>query len=129
MNTNWTIHQLERRTDDGFVINVHWRYSMTDEDVHGKIYYADTYDVISYVQDYNNEFIPYEELTKEIVIGWIIEYLGESKLVDIENSLISQIEMQKNPPILRGLPWEVIQILDEPIIDELIIDEPIIDDV
>jgi hypothetical protein len=27
MKTNWTIHQLERKSDDGFVLNVHWRYA------------------------------------------------------------------------------------------------------
>jgi hypothetical protein len=110
MEKNWTIHQLERKADDGFVINVHWRYSMTAVSETDKIYHADTYSVTSYTQYLDDDFIPYEDLTKEIVVGWVIESLGEERMEDIENSLIAQIEAQKHPPILTGLPWEIVEI-------------------
>ena len=53
-------------------------------------------------------FIPYEDLTEEIVIGWIKETLGESEIYSIEESLARQIEHQKNPPPtpqVTPLPW------------------------
>jgi hypothetical protein len=107
MTTNWTIQQLERKANDGFVVNVHWRYSMTDVDEIGKYYYADTYSVASYSQDPEVEgYIPYEELTKEIVVGWVKDSLGEERLEEMEKSLADQIQAQKNPPILTGFPWE-----------------------
>ena len=103
---NWTIHQLERKSDNGFVLNVHWRLSMTDTDEHGKQYYADSYSVASYTQDESSEdYIPFEDLTKEIVVGWVEESLGEEQLQAMEQSLIQQIETQKNPPVIYGLPW------------------------
>ncbi len=115
MNKNWTIHQLERKSDDGFVVNVHWRYSMTDTDESGKQYYADTYSVASYSQDPEAEsYVSYEELTKDIVVGWVIESLGEERMAEIEKSLEDQIAAQKNPPILTGLPWEQTEVIPEP---------------
>jgi hypothetical protein len=103
MNKIWTIHELERQADNGFVINVHWRYSITDTGQAGKDYYADTYGVASYTQDTEAEsYIPYEDLTEGIVIGWVKESID---LEAIEKSLEDQIEAQKNPPILQGLPW------------------------
>lgn len=107
MEQNWTIHQLERKSDNGFVVNVHWRFSMTDTDETGKYYYADTYSVASYTQDEESEdYIPFEELTQEIVVEWVKETLGEEQLESMEASLVQQIESQKNPPIVYGLPWE-----------------------
>ena len=48
MNKIWTIHQIERKSDDGFVVNVHWRYAFaeTPEDG-GRQYYADSYGVVA----------------------------------------------------------------------------------
>jgi len=104
MEKKWIIHQLERTADNGFVVNVHWRYSMTDTDEADKTYYADTYSVASYTQDVESEdYIPYEELTKDIVVGWVKSSLN---MEAIEKNLIDQIESQKNPPIITGLPWE-----------------------
>lgn len=105
MEKIWYISQLERKAEDGFVVNVHWRLSMTDTDNSGKTYYADTYSVASYTQR-EEDVIPFEDLTKEIVVGWVKESIGEEALQSIENHLIQQIEAQKNPPILTGLPWE-----------------------
>jgi hypothetical protein len=114
MNKIWTIHQLERQADNGFVVNVHWRYSMTDIDETGKYYYADTYSVASYSQDPEAEsYIPYEELTKETVVGWVTASLGEERMAEIEKSLADQIAAQKNPPILTGLPWEQAEVIPD----------------
>jgi len=117
MTTNWTIHQLERKSDDGFVVNVHWRHSMTDKDESGKSYYADTYSIASYTQDPEAEsYVPYEDLTEEIVVGWVKTSLGEERIAEIEKSLADQIAEQKNPPILTGLPWE--PLLETPLVPE-----------
>jgi hypothetical protein len=105
MEQKWIIHQLERQADNGFVFNVHWRYSITETE-NGQTYYADTYSVASYSQDPESEnYIPYEDLTEEIVVGWVKDSLGEERLLEIETSLTQQIENQKNPPVLQGIPW------------------------
>lgn len=53
-------------------------------------------------------FIPYADLTEEIVIGWIKESLGENGIISIEECINGQIESQKNPPsspAITPLPW------------------------
>ena len=107
MKKTWTIHQLERKAEDGFVVNVHWRYSISDTDENGKLLYADTYSVASFAQDEEAEdYIPYEDLTEDIVIDWVKNSLGEEQFEQINISLVQQIENQKNPPIKTGLPWQ-----------------------
>jgi hypothetical protein len=103
MTKTWTIHQLERKSDDGFVLNVHWRYAMTDIDKE-KTYYADTYGVASFTENTESEsYIPCEDLTEEIVIEWVKASLD---METIEKNLSEKIDQQKNPPVLTGIPWK-----------------------
>lgn len=123
MEQKWTIHQLERKSDDGFVLNVHWRFSITETTEDGKNYYADSYSAASYQQDENAEgFIPFEDITEEVVVGWLKESLGEEQLESMKASLIQQIESQKNPPIVYGLPWGQ-ETVTPPITEEVITEE------
>jgi hypothetical protein len=55
------------------------------------------------------DFIPYEDLTEEIVIAWIKETLGENGIISIEACIQGQIDSQINPPqvpVNTPLPWE-----------------------
>jgi hypothetical protein len=54
------------------------------------------------------EFIPYADLTEEVVIAWIKETLGENGIISIEACINGQIESEKNPlvtPQNTPLPW------------------------
>jgi hypothetical protein len=44
-------------------------------------------------------FIPYDELTNDIVIGWIQQELGENGVNSIEACIQGQIDSQINPPV------------------------------
>ena len=93
---NWTIAQLERNSDNGFVVTVHWRYSLTED-----VFFAETYSVLSFTQE-SEDFIPFEQITEADVIGWVESSMD---MEAIQESLQLQIDSQKNPPILKGLPW------------------------
>jgi hypothetical protein len=117
MKQTWIIHQLERQATDGFVFNVHWRLAMS-ETVEDRNYYADTYGVIAFTQNPESlDYIPYEELTEEIVVGWVKESLGEEKLEEMEEMLSNRIENQINPPTLSGLPWQDVTQNNPPLTD------------
>jgi hypothetical protein len=45
-------------------------------------------------------FIPYDELTNDIVIGWIQQELGENGVNSIEACIQGQIDSQINPPVV-----------------------------
>ena len=93
----WTINQMERLTSDGFVVTVHYNVSATDD-----TYQASTYGTTSYTQTPGETYIPYEDLTQDVVVGWVQEALGKDT---VEASLQGQIDAQKNPVQESGLPW------------------------
>ena len=96
METVWSIAQLERNTSDGFVVTVHYRVNAVDGD-----YSTSTYGTVGYTQS-EESFTPFDELTEETVIGWVKESLDAET---VEAALASQIEAQKAPATVAGLPW------------------------
>jgi hypothetical protein len=96
MEFNWNIVQMDRLTSDDFVVTVHYSVTATYGD-----YSANTYGTVGYTQESDN-FIPFDNLTPEIVIGWVKDSLGQET---VEEALAAQIEAQKNPVQLSGLPW------------------------
>jgi len=93
---NWQIVQMDRLTADGFVVTVHYNVSATDGD-----YSASTYGTCGYTQE-SESFVPYNQLTEEMVVGWVQTSLGKD---NVEASLQGQIDAQKNPVQESGLPW------------------------
>ena len=93
---NWTIPQMDRLTADGFVVTVHYIVTATDD-----TYSASTYGTVSYTQE-SDKFVPYDQLTESIVVGWVQTSLGKDT---VEASLQSQIDLQKNPVQAAGVPW------------------------
>jgi L-aminopeptidase/D-esterase-like protein len=92
----WNVVQMDRLASDGFVVTVHYTVNAVDGD-----YTASTYGTVSYAQE-NKAYTPFANLTKEQVIGWIKDSLGQES---VETALIAQIEALKNPVKESGLPW------------------------
>jgi len=90
-----TIKQLERNTADDTVVIAHWGASLTDGD-----YSASAYGTQSFTRDENSpEFIAFEDLTEADVVGWLD--LDEN----LEANLQAQIDEQKTPTTVSGVPW------------------------
>lgn len=94
---NWKISTMDRLTSDGFVVTVHYVVTGVDGE-----YQSSIYGTIGYTQQPGETYIPYEELTEEIVVGWVQTSLGKDT---VESALQSQIDLQKNPVTESGLPW------------------------
>ncbi len=102
---DWMISQLECYAEKDklpeVVFNVHWRYTAKDGD-----YYADVYGSQVLNADDITDFIPYDELTKEQVVTWLVDTMGEEKIASFQDSLEDSIEQLKNPPVVTPpLPW------------------------
>ena len=96
---NITIKQLERNTAGDEVITAHWGASVVDGD-----YSANSYGTQSFSRDENSpEFIPFEDLTEADVVSWLT--LDEG----LETNLLAQIEEQKTPSTVTGIPWGVVE--------------------
>ena len=98
MNYEWNVVQMDRLTSNGFVVTVHYKVNAVDGD-----YSASTYGTVRYTQ-VKGSYVPYADLTKNEVVGWVQESLGKDT---IEKGLATQIEAQKNPVQETGLPWAV----------------------
>ena len=93
----WTISDMNRLTSDGFVVTVHYNVSATDG-----TYSANTYGTVGYTEQPGETYIPYDQLTEAVVVGWVQNSLGKDT---VEASLQSQINAQINPMQIAGLPW------------------------
>lgn len=98
MNTayTWTIDSCDRYTADGIVLTVHWTVAANDG-----TYTSSAYGSIGLEQP-GNDFIPYDDLTPEIVIGWTQDRLD---VPAIEAALQAQLDEQAAPTKATGLPW------------------------
>ena len=98
----WTIANLERNVADGGVTVAHWRVTES-ETVGEDTYTASSYGTCGFTPDASAEdFIAYDDLTEEVVMGWVHEEVSQE---DTEAALAANIEGQKNPVSADGMPW------------------------
>jgi len=95
----WTIANLEYNNDaDKGVVIAHWRVTEEDGD-----YTASSYGTASFEPDASADgYVAYDSLTEETVIGWIKDSMDYAK---VEAGLTANIEAQKAPATLAGMPW------------------------
>jgi len=97
----WTISTMEHNTADGGVIVAHWQCTEVDGD-----YSARAYSTQSFTYDASSpDFIPYDDLTEEVVLQWVFDAMGTEEVTRIQDSLTANIEEQKNPTTQDGVPW------------------------
>jgi hypothetical protein len=95
----WNIANLERHTADGIVYTVHYTVNANDG-----TYSAGAYGSLG-LEAPESDPIPFNELTPEIVVGWVKEKFGDEKVAEIEAALQAQLNEQKAPTKATGIPW------------------------
>jgi len=97
MEYTWEISALECKVKEGdlndVIYTIHWRYRATDL-VEEKEITTDTYGSTVLSTPEAVSFIPYEDVTKEIVIGWLDSTVD---VTEIQARLAEQINLQINP--------------------------------
>lgn len=105
-NFTWNVTNLYTQTIDGkedYVVLANCETIGVDGE-----YTASVPNVIEFSTEEVTTFIPYADLTEEIVVGWIKEVLGENGIFSIEASIQGQIDSQITPPVSpqnTPLPW------------------------
>jgi len=95
----WKIANLERETQDGFVFCCHYTISANDG-----TYSAGAYGSVGFERP--ESLIPFDDLTKEVVIDWVKEAIGgEEKVTEIEAALQAQLDEKHAPTKASGVPW------------------------
>ena len=94
----WAIANLERETADGFVYTAH--YTLNAED---GTYSAGAYGSLGLERPDN--LIPFDDLTEEMVVGWVKDKFGDEKVAEIEAALQAQLDEKHAPTKAAGVPW------------------------
>lgn len=105
MTTTWRIYNLERQIADGLVIKVTYGYVVEN------LGFLDRkVGTIELTGDPTSpDFVPYENLTEEIVIDWVKSELEAEGVTEIEtavqNSVQAAIDEAAAKTTQEGLPW------------------------
>lgn len=58
------------------------------------------------------DFVPYNELTQDVIFGWLNARLNSTRIKEMEQRMITEINNRVNPPtpvepeiVNKGLPW------------------------
>ena len=86
---------------ENVVIQTYWTKTGTDEDGNSGMFSGATPLPLSTVDPDN--FVPYDQLTQEIVIGWIQDTVKDQNHID--EQIQKQINLKKNPIVEKPLPW------------------------
>ena len=93
---DWNVNTVdvypEYESNSDVVYNVHWRVTKVDEE-----YSATTYGTQTLSTSDIGDFVPFDELTSDMVKGWVINAMGEEEVANLETGLDAQIESEKNP--------------------------------
>jgi hypothetical protein len=91
---------------DGYidvVFTVHWRYNAKDDAGHSAVVYSTQ--AVSYKE--GDPFVPFADLTPEIVTGWVTTAMGPEKVAELQANLAAQIEQQIHPSqVTLPPPWQ-----------------------
>ena len=102
----WNVTALYTETVDGeqnYVVIANYEVVGVDGTYTANIFGNATFSTASVTP-----FVPYENLTNEIVIGWIQDELGVDGVSNLEACIQGQIDSQINPPVTpqnTPLPW------------------------
>ena len=102
----WSINALYtvQQPDPDYVVNAIWALSGADGQYSASIEGNTQFQV----KPSDPNFVPYDQLTEEVVIGWVQASLGEQGIANFEANVNGQIESQINPPVSpenTPLPW------------------------
>jgi len=92
------VHPQEEGETD-VVYNVHWIVTGTSDqlDPQGNAYSVTNIGTQVVPLNPETPFIPFDELTNEVVVEWTKDAMGEEQVQSIEDSIASQIAELENP--------------------------------
>jgi len=98
--TNWDISNMERTVADSVVTVVHYTVTRFEEGEQ-----AGAYGSIGLEPPEADQFIPYANLEKATVVGWVKANFGDEKVAEIEAALSTAIQEKLHPVKTTGVPW------------------------
>jgi len=81
------------------VYNVHWQLNAVSDqqDAEGNDYSASVYGTHSVNADDISNFVPFADLTNDLVSGWVTASMGDDEVASLKSSLDDQIALLITP--------------------------------
>jgi hypothetical protein len=100
--------KYDQETD--VVFTVHWdclgNIVVGTGSLSGSVYNSRLYGTTGVQYHSGSAFIPYDQLTENVVLGWTFDSMGTGSKANIEAGAISSLYNQINPPVVQPpLPW------------------------
>jgi len=106
---NWKVSELSRVAADGFVVKVRYEVEAIDGEhsasVHDVVTYNQADSALRISETPGAQLIPFDQLTEQIVIGWVKDTITQYGVASVEATLAQMIEAKKHPTVVTGLPW------------------------
>lgn len=97
------VRKLTKNSLTDAVISYEWRRGLQDG-----TFYLDTYGSLSLKNPDPENFIKYEDLTKEDFEQWTVDTLTQETVDRYDVSLANQMKDLKTPTeVIKGAPWEL----------------------
>jgi len=96
----WNIVNLDSIVDTGLVTNCAWICRCKNGEFEGS-------STLSEIDPSSPDFIPYPNLTEEVVLQWLFSLLGDEKAVveGVANTVPTE-PITAEPTVVTGIPWE-----------------------
>ena len=110
-NYTWTVESLYTKDIEGelnYVVDVEFTIS-GEEEVGGITYSSElNHNALKFEISEKEDFIAYDDLTNDTVVGWIKESLGAESVASFEAAVGGMIDSKISPvvePSKPALPW------------------------
>lgn len=110
-NYTWTVESLYTKDIEGelnYVVDVEFTVS-GEEEVDGITYSSElNHNALKFEISEKEDFIAYDDLTNDIVVGWIKDSLGAETVSSFEATVGGSIDSKITPPVepsKPALPW------------------------
>ena len=98
--THWDIANMERTIADGVVFAVLYTVTRFEDGEQ-----VSAYGSINLEPPEANRLIPYTDLDKATVVGWVKSHFGDEKVAEIEAALSTAVQEKLHPTKTKGVPW------------------------
>lgn len=96
---NWSIENMERQPDTGFVTKVNWTVTFVKD-----MEFSNTNGFVEFAV--TDTFVPFDGLTKDQVLTWVFGKVDKDA-IEAELGLLVQakIDAQQSQVAVSGMPW------------------------
>ena len=101
---NWIISQIDTVPEANgltdIVSVIHWRCNLEQDPS------IDAYGTVTLTEVDSDNFLLFEDLSKEQVVNWVKSSLGDERISQITESLNARLQNKLNPrTVVKNVPW------------------------